>query len=398
MADRPSRWTSTLGTLVGLVVLGVGTLALVVLIQLTAPEPEREGAVRRSAMLVEVGRPERGTFQPALPAMGTVRPVEDVVLRAQVAGRVQRVHEDFVPGRVVEAGEVLVEVEPADARNALIQANSALKAAEAALALERGRQEVARLERRQLTDTLTPEQEQLVVRAPQLAAAEASVEAARAAVSQARLTVSRTRVVAPYRALVLERSIHPGALLDPGTSLGRLVGTERFWVELTLPAARLRQLGEGGTPVVVRDGKRWEGEASRTGRVTSLLGHVDEQTRMARVLVEVDDPLALEPGTDGPPLLAGSFVQTELAGQALEDVVRIDGRWLRRAGGRDAVWVFDDGKLAVHEVEVIVQDDRFAYLASGLDPEALVVTTDLSTAREGSALRLEADAVPENRP
>jgi RND family efflux transporter MFP subunit len=390
-------------TAVAVLVLAGLTAVLVGVIWLTEPEPEREGAVKRTAMLVEVDTPDQGTFRPTLQALGSVRPFEEITLQPRVSGQVLEVAPSFVPGRVVEPGELLLQIDPADARNALAQRRSALQQAEAALKLERGRQAVAKLERDQIAEQLkggiTDDQEQLILRAPQLDSAQAAVESARAAVRQAELDLQRTAIVAPFRALVLDRTAHTGSQVGPSTALGRLVGTERFWVELTLPTRRLPYLeGSEGDSVILRDETAWGEEAQRTGRLESVIGQVDAQTRMARVLISVDDPLALDPETDGPPLMSGTFVQAELPGQALPDVVRIERGWLRRHRGEDAVWTLEDGQLRIRPVEVLVQDDDWAYIGSGLTADAQVVTTDLSTVTDGAPLRIAGDAAGDAAP
>lgn len=245
---------------------------------------------------------------------------------------------------------------------------------------------------RQLDGGITADQEALIVREPQLRSARAQVEAARAAVTQAQLDLQRTRVVAPFRALVLERTVHPGSRVGPGTDLGRLVGVDRFFVELTVPAARLRHLatpadGEATTVELV-DRASWTREQVRTGKLQSVLGQVDDQTRLARVLVAVRDPLALDPSTQGPPLMAGAWVEATLEARVLEDVVRIDRAWLRRHRGEDAVWEMVEGRLKIREVEVLLQDEAHAYLSAGLAPDAQIVTTDLSTVTDDAPLRI----------
>lgn len=369
------------------------TVLAVAVIWATEPEAQREGAVKRTAMLVATAPVERGSFRPTLRALGAVQPFEDVTVRPRVAGQVLEVDPAFVPGQVVEAGARLVKVDPADARNRLVQRRSDLEQAEAALALEQGRQAVAELERDQIAQQLqggiTPDQEALIVREPQLATAKAAVSSARAALRQAELDLARTDVVAPFRGLVLSRAAHPGSLVDPSTPLGRLVGVERFFVELTLPTARLRFLDQeaDAEPVVLRDRVAWPDGQTRTGRLEGVLGQVDDQTRLARVLVAVSDPLALDADTEGPPLMAGAYVEAELPGHRLEEVVRIERAWLRRHQGGDAVWTMEDGLLRVHAVEVLVEDATHAYLADGLPPDARVVTTDLSTVSDGAPLR-----------
>ncbi len=157
MDERPRLTVAqTVAACLGIAAL---TLGVVAAIYATEPEARQEGATRRTAMLVELATAERGTFRPRLEALGTVRPSQDVALSPRGSGQVQALSEDFVPGRTVAEGEPLVFLDPADARNRLAQQQSALRQARSELALERGRQAVAKIEREQIEGDISADQE-----------------------------------------------------------------------------------------------------------------------------------------------------------------------------------------------------------------------------------------------
>ena len=113
--------------------------------------------------------------------------------------------------------------------------------------------------------------------------------AARADLRRARLDLQRTRVNAPFDALVLERQANVGSQVGPGDVVGRLVGVDRFWVELSLPVNRLRWLRfpdagdsqDTGSTVTIRNRAAWAPEVTRTGRLAQLVGELTQQTRLA---------------------------------------------------------------------------------------------------------------------
>lgn len=367
----------------GILLLAGGIAAA---IHMTEPEVTREGAVKRTAMLVETTRGEAGSFTPSLVAMGRARAAQDLSLSPRVSGQVVTVSERFVPGQVVPAGTVLVRLDPTDAANALAMQRNALQQAEAELALERGRQAVARTERDHIEGPVSPEQESLILRQPQLESAQARVESAQAMARQAELELARTEVAAPFDALITERQVSVGSLVSPGSALGRLVAVDRFWVELTLPVGQVKHLAFSGddaepVPVQIRDRTAWGPGEVRVGRLDGVVRQLDAQTRLARLLVVVDDPLARD--TDGPALLAGSWVEARIPAAPL-DAVRIPRPLLRK---NDSVWVMEEGALSIRSVEVALQDAEFAYLTGGLAPDDLVITTNLATVKDGAALR-----------
>jgi RND family efflux transporter MFP subunit len=372
---------------------------LLVLIYNTEPTAERSSAVRRSAILVDVVAAEQGTYRPILSAVGSVRPEKEIELSTRVGGEIVSLAPGFVPGGFVDQGDPLLRIDAADYETALIARTSELHQAQAEMELELGRQELARSDYEELKGTISSEYETLVLRRPQLNAARARLEAAQAGVKRAELDLQRTRIRAPFAAQVLDRAVNVGSQVAPGEPLGRLVGTENYWVEVAVPAADVRWIrlpgaDGGGSPVRVRNRTAWPENQHRSGAVESLIGSLDERTRLARVLVSVSDPLALHPESAGlPPLMVGSFVEVRIEGKVLQDVVRLPRSLLRK---NDTVWVMgDDDRLDIRSVRVALRDTDFAYVLEGLAAGERVVVTSLSTVTNGAELRLSESQPPQ---
>jgi RND family efflux transporter MFP subunit len=383
------NWKTTL--LICLALL-FGAGAVTTLIFSTEPTAERTGATRETAMLVDVTTVRRDTVRPTIEAMGTVRPAQDIVLSPRVGGEILRRADAFTPGGYVQEGETLLQIDPSDYENALQRRRSELRQAEADLSLEMGRQDVAQQDYQLLDDSLSEEDRSLVLREPQLNAARSAVESARAAVEQAELNLERTTIRAPFDAHILSRNVNVGSQVAPGDELGRLVGLDEYWVEATVPVSTLRRLslpedGEQGSSVRIQNRSAWEEGASREGHVFRVVGSLEGETRMARVLVSVPDPHAYQSeNVDGPRLMIGAYVEARMQGTPMPDVVRLNRDYLR---SNDTVWVMEDGELRIRDVSVAFRDAEYAYIDEGLADRAQVVTTNLSTVAEGAPLRLE---------
>jgi len=380
---------STLRTLLACAaIVGVGAV-LVAWIFGTEPEAQREGARKRTAMLVELRTLEAGTFRPMVTAVGTVRPARQITLRAQVSGEVTAVGGGFTPGGLVTRGERLLVIDPADLAAAHRQRLAELTEAQSALRIEGGRRNVAQRELAVHGERAAVD-EALILRQPQLASAQAQVAFAEAAVEQAARALGRARVTAPFDAQVLSRAVNRGSVVTSGAELAQIVGTKTYWVEVALPQADLQWLsfpgeaGAEGAAVTLTNPSAWPEGASRQGRLLRSLGALDERTRLVRVLVEVDDPLVRSKQTVGPPLLIGAFVRARMEARPFEDVVRVARAWLRR---RDTLWIMKDGKLDVRTVKVAYRDAEYAYVAEGVGPGERVVISDLSIVAPGAALR-----------
>lgn len=407
-SPRARRWARRLLpllVLLGCVAIGAALLA-------TGPVATRQPRPP-TARIVEVTQAERTTAPARLDLMGTVVATREVVLRPQVSGRVVEVAPDFVPGGRFATGDVMLRIDPSDALLAIRQREAELAQTRAELRLERGNQAVARSEFALLGEAIAEADRDLVLRQPQLASVEARVEAAEAALDRARLDLERTTLRAPFPALVRSRGVELGSRVDAATEIATIVDTGAYWIEVLVPAGQLRwidvprsagtegalDLAEGaldlaeGSRAVLRHAGAWGPGAEREGRIVRLLGDIESEGRMARLLVRVDDPLALAPEHRGlPPLLLGSYVSVEIRGRPLEDVFSLDRSFLR---GGDRVWLLgDDGRLEIRPVEVAFRGADHVLVQTGLASGDRIVTSALSSPVAGMLLRAAPEAPP----
>lgn len=368
--------------------------AVTAFIFLTEPTATRSGATKETAMLVETTTVEQGSFQPEIIATGSVQPSKDITLSPRVAGEVIELAKAFAPGGFVKKGEVLLQLDPSDYQNTLQLRQSDLRQAKADLAIEQGRQDVARQDYELVEDMVNVESTNLVLREPQLNAVRARVEAAEAAVSQAKLSLRRTTIRAPFDAHILSRNTNLGSQVAPGDNLGRLVGMEEYWVVVTLPQSKIPYIslptdGQRGSEVRVVDRKAWKKGMYRTGYVYQLVGALEDQTRLARLLVAVPDPLAYTTDTL-PALMINSFVEAHIQADELAGVARLSRDYLRE---NETVWVMEGDSLSIRDVTIAFVDAQYAYVSDGLVDNERVVTTNLSTVVDGARLRTsESDA------
>lgn len=342
-------------------------------------------------MLVEITHGERGTFEPEIVVMGTVRPENEITLSPRVSGEIVSVSPSFTPGGFVEEDEVLLQIDPSDYEVVLLQRKSELLQTKADLELELGRQDLALKDYRELEGSISAEYKSLVLRAPQLDIARSRVDAAGAAVRRAELDLERTRIRAPFAAHIINREANVGSQVSPGESLGELVGIEHYWVEAAVPVSSLRWIDfseeheSGGSKVLIRNRTGWPEGIFREGNIHRLIGELQDQTRLARVLITVADPLSHEPeSSDLPPLMIGSFVEARIAGKAIRDVIRVNRNYIRQ---NDTIWIDENGVLRLRDLEIVFRDDDYAYIRSGLGTGDAVITTNLATVFDGAALR-----------
>jgi RND family efflux transporter MFP subunit len=376
-------------TLAGIVVLAVsGTVAWYMMTH--KPRPERRKPVP-TIPVVTVQEMSLSDYLVVIPVMGTVVPATEVDLKAQVGGKVIWTHPEFVEGGIVRKGQVLAKIDPVDYELSLTAKKALLETAIANLKAEQGKQEVARVEWDilGLGEDATELDTELALRRPQLAQMEASLEAAGAEVRQAELALERTVIRAPFNALVRSVSVDKGALITSQTSLASLVGTDSYYVETLIPLDRIDSIfipDGSDDPASIASVRTGTGSV-RQGRVFKLPGDVEASGRLARLFIEVKDPLSLAgENTDELPMLLGDYVSVDIEGRTIEDVFIIPRQYFK--DGNLIYTVDSENHLRIKKINIVWRD-AVSVVARGIEPGERLVISDLSAAVEGMSVRIQ---------
>ena len=266
-----------------------------------------------------------------------------VAIAPQTAGTVVAIGAD--DGMRVEAGQVLVQLDPNDARVAFEQAEANLaltvrqvrglfnvvESGEADLrarevAVQQARADIAR--RSGLVGDGAVSSEELAHAKAQLDAAEAAltaargqlsrnralvddtslakqpqVEAAAAQLRQAYLALQRGAIVAPISGHVAKRSVQLGQRVQPGTTLMTVVPLDQVWVDANFKETQLRQM-RIGQPVelhsdVYGDDVRFDGKVAAigmgTGSAFALLPAQNASGNWIKIVQRIPVRIALDP-------------------------------------------------------------------------------------------------------
>lgn len=391
--QRPKwRWLRILGTTITCLAILGASAAAVVVINKTEPTAQQINATRKSSALVDTITAERGTYSPQLVVLGTVEPAQDITLGPRISGQVVELSPEFIPGGMVSKGDLLLRIDPSDFENAISISNSELLQKEALWEIEQARQRLAVKELEMLEDTIDATNRGLVLREPQIASIKAEMAAAKASLERAQLDLDRTEVTAPFDAQILTQSVNIGSQVRPGDELARLIGVDEYWIMAAVPIRTLRWIqfpktnddgtSTEGSKVILRNTDAWGPDAQREGRVARLIGTLDQQTRLARVLITVADPLGRE--SDAPPLILDTLIETQIEGKEINDVIRMPRDYVR---DQDTVWVMKEEQLEIRETQVVFRDAEYAYIREGIEEGEDIVTTTLATVADGVGLR-----------
>jgi len=357
----------------------------------TGPKAKSKPKVR-NAVMVDVRPVEFSAQKTTVSIMGTVKPQREVELKPEVSGKVINLGGQLIPGGFVSKGETLLVIDPRDYELNVRQLENDVARAEADLKLESGNQKVARKEYELLGEEVDEDELPLMLREPQLESAQANLEAARIKLEQAMLDLQRTTVKAPFNAVVISRDINIGTTVSSSTPLATLVGTDSYWIEASIPVSQIKWInpGNSGKPTSlahVYDTAAWGKQVFRMGKTAGLTGSLEEEGRMARLLIEVPDPLSRSGEAKNlPRLLLGSYVRVEVAGQTLPHATAIE-RNLVHDG--DYVWVMDsDNLLDIRPVEIAFRSVDHVLVTGGLEEGERLVTSNLPSPVQGMELRL----------
>ena len=389
-ADMPlpkRTWGQRLAaTVIILVILAAGVGASRFLLK-TRPKAQRKPPAKMQ-ILVDTKIVGPTSTNVTVQAYGRVVPARKINIQARVAGTVEALHSDFVPGGILKAGEVLARLDDTDYRLDLARKQNILSQAEADLRLEEGNQTVARQEWELLNSKsgqIDDSSIDLALRKPQLEKVKAAVDSAATDVERVKVDLARTVIKIPFNAIVQQKDIDIGSQVSTQSTIATLAGTDAFWIELSVPVdslqwLRLPENGKAGSMVSVHA----EQDSLYAGRIIKLLPAVDQDGLMARLLIEVDDPMGLKSGNR--PLLLGSFVRAEITGRQLTDVFQLPRAALK--DGDKVYTVNADTTLHIQPVDVLYKNNDSVFVADGLASGDRIIVTNVAAAMEGMPLLL----------
>jgi RND family efflux transporter MFP subunit len=395
-----SRW---LWRVVALGVLAAGVAGFVAL-NVLKPRP----AVRAPAKQLPLVRVEPVEFHSgalAVTGNGLVKPRVEVVLAAEVSGRIVFVSPNLVTGGAFAKGEPLLRIDAEPFRAALAQASAERRSTQASLRLaeqllERTRELISKgfLSRQTLDERVAARDQ-----------AQAALARADAVERSRRLDLERTVVAAPFDGRVLTEKVDPGDTVQPGKELARIYAADALEIPVSLTDRDIALIADPWAQHGGGRGARAEARVEYGGAVFRWAAHVDRVesavdsgTRTFNVVVAIDAPDARgEPlGTASqnappppPPLLVGMYATVEIEGRREGRYAVVPRRALREGS---ALWlVGDDDRVSIRGVRLLSEaENRATVSADNLPDAARVIVSDLKIVTQNMPVRVVEAAAP----
>lgn len=382
----------------------VTALLIVFFIKSNPPEARRFSSAPKAAISVSVLELVPQSYQVMIDSYGTVKPRTQSLLVAQASGQIIEVSDEFREGGFFEKGDVLLKLDDRDHQAEVKSAQANLLTAEQSLLEEKARGQQALTDWKRLGGS--SKASSLVLREPQLAAAQAQVLSAQATLEKAELDLERTKVTAPYAGRILSRNVDLGQVVSNNTQLATIYAIDS--VEIRLPIKN-KDLSFVNLPEQYRDGAKnqagslvkfssdlvgeqiWQGQLARTE------GAIDENAQQLYVVAKIDDPYK-STASNQYPIKIGQYIKAQIAGKTVQNALIIPNSTIYQG---TYVYVVEGDVLKRKDVTFAWQNANQAMIKTGLKANDKLVVTPLGQVSSGTKVSIlgeePKEKVPKNK-
>jgi membrane fusion protein (multidrug efflux system) len=331
-----------------------------ILVGCSGPDADAEGprGVEKEELISVVTAP--ATMRPLgveIEAVGTARANESVDVTSKASNTVGAIR--FREGDLVRRGDVLVELDPAEARAALAEAEAALADSQSQFNRSRDLFNSQALSESQL--------EQI----------EATLKGDRARVAVAQARLDDTVIRAGFAGRTGFRRVSVGSLVSPGTVITTLDDASIIKLDFTVSETYLYVLRKG---LAVKAQTAGLPGREFDGVVANLDSRVDPVTRSIAVRAEIPNKEGL--------LRPGMFMTVSLQGD-VEPALLVPEAAIVPEQGRTFVFVVREGVVERRDVRLGKRRPGEVEIVEGLRPDERVVVEGTQNVRDGSRVREE---------
>jgi membrane fusion protein, multidrug efflux system len=310
-----------------------------------------------------------------LDAVGAVRALNNVTVRAQVDGKLIAVN--FTEGQDVKKGDVLGEIDPVIYKAQYDQAVAKKAQDEAQLANQR--LDLTRYQ--QLAASNAGSKQQADTQRAVVAQQEALVNADQAAIDNMQAMLGYTKIIAPLSGRAGLRQVDQGNIIHAADVTGLVIITQLqpIAVQFSLPQQQIVRVNAASAkgPLIVdvfgNDGTT----VIDSGKLTGIDNQVDPTTGTLKFKAEF-------PNTNFQ-LWPGQFVNVRLKVETLTKAIVVPTSAAQRGpAGTFSYVIGDDDIVTAKPIVVTQQNENDAVIASGLSPSDRVVTTGFTNLSDGA--------------
>jgi multidrug efflux system membrane fusion protein len=314
-----------------------------------------------------------------LDAPGTVTPVNTVLVRSRVSGQLQQVH--FEEGQLVNAGDLLAQIDARPFEVQLAQAQSQLLRDEALL-------RNARLDLERYTTLWSQDSISLQELDTQKALVEqyqSAVAASQAQVESAKLQLAYSRITSPISGRTGLRQIDPGNIISSSDSEGLVVITQLQPINVifTVPEDELAAVAEQMQAGISLKVEAWNRDRSRKlaeGKLVTFDNQIDPSTGTVKLKAVFDN----EATAHAPMLFPNQFVNVRLLVDTLRNATLVPVAAVQHGVNGNFVYeVQPDQTVRRQPVSLGAVNGELVAIVDGLDAGAQIVLDGSDRLRDG---------------
>ncbi|GAA0668664.1 MdtA/MuxA family multidrug efflux RND transporter periplasmic adaptor subunit [Rheinheimera tangshanensis] len=317
-------------------------------------------------------------------AIGTVTPLNTVLVQSRVSGPLQQVF--FEEGQKVEAGQLLAQIDPADYKVELAQAQGQ-KEQNIAL-LKSAEQDLERFAKLKEQNTIAAQQ--MNAQQALVSQLKGAIKSNQAAIDAAALQLSYTQIKAPISGRLGLRAVDPGNLIQANSAEGLVTITQSspIAVVFTIPETQLQQVRSAfraGSALSVEAWDRAEQMQLTSGTLTTLDNQIDIATGTLKLKAEF--------ANQNEELFPNQFVNVRLNVAVQSGAVTIPQDAVQYGAQGTYVYMIDDNnKAQIRLLKLGAVDNGLVAVEEGLKAGDKVVLEGLDRLRPDREVEVIQDA------
>jgi membrane fusion protein (multidrug efflux system) len=342
------------------VVIGLIVVALVIGPKLSffnsgpAPAATAGDVDRRLPVSIHVVHHE--TVEDKIRSTGTVLANEEVELRSEIAGKIDRIL--FREGSQVKKGDLLVTINDAELQASLLRLKSQDQLA------------------REIESRRRALYESGLISSEEYERAVNELNTTRADIELTKVRIEKMQIRAPFDGTIGIRYVSEGSFVSSATRIASLQNLSSVKIDFSVPERYANDVRPGQTIQFRLTGL----EGIYQGEIFAVEPKIDPTTRT--VLLRARSSNADRR------ILPGAFAEIELTLRRIDEALTVPTESLIPQLGGQIVFLLKDGQAQPRRVETGIRTERTVQITSGLQERDTVITSGLLQVRPGLPVRL----------
>ena len=339
-------------------------------------------------IIVSIDYSARSNIIETVSASGKIQPEVEIKISPDVSGEI--VELPIKEGQEVTKGELLVRIKPDTYLSMLQRSEAALNSAKASLSMSKARlvESEANFKRNKTLfekGAISASEFEQIESSYQVAklnveSAQYAVSSAQASLNESQENLNKTNIYAPVNGTISSLNVElgervVGTMQMAGTELMRLANLDQMEVAVEVNENDITRVNLGDSTLIEVDaflGSQFNGVVSEIANSADVMGASADQVTNFEVKIRILDQAGFRPG-----MTATVEIQTSTEINALS--VPIQAVTTRKdtadqGNTIECVFVLDNNRALLKQVETGIQDDRNIHILSGIQDRVVIIS------------------------